>query len=346
MRSPQTRSNRVPLEPSGSRSDPGTGMAPRRLLGAGICIGVGICLALLEGAAVWLPGPLLALAIGIFLGRLGPSRLQGGAAVAAVHLLRAGIVLLGFRLSTTQVRDVGADALLVMVPSVFVGGAAAFAAASIARLGMRVRILLAAGTAICGNSAIAAIAPSIDARDEDVAVSVTTVTLYGTVALVLFPMVAHALGLGPKASGLWAGSAINDTSQVVAGAYSMSDAAGTIATVVKLARNLFIVPVALIASLLGARNRGVTRSIRSSVPWFVVAFIGAVTIASLTTLPPSLVAGMLDTSKVLILAALTGMGMRAAKLRLNREVFVPLVAGASAGILLAVFSLLLVTWVV
>lgn len=346
VRGSQTDSTRAPLRgAAGSVTRPAS-LRSDRLIGLAVCSLFGIAIGLVEEVAVWLPGPLLALAAGLLLGRTAQRRLQPGATIAATQLLHTGIVLLGFRLSLQQLQGVGSDAMLLIVPCVLIGGCAAFAAATLLGLEMRTRILLAAGTAICGNSAIATIAPSIDARDEDVAVSVTTVTLYGTLALFIFPFAAYAVGLSAKASGFWAGLAINDTSQVVAASYSMSDGVGAVATIVKLARNLFIAPLAIVLSVIRARHRGFTTSVRSAIPWFVVFFVAAVAIASLLTLPTGFTRVASDLSGVLILTALTGMGIRAAGLRLDRRMLVPLGAGGAAGVILALVSLLLVIWVI
>lgn len=314
--------------------------------GIGAYLLIAVALAALEQQATWLPGPLLALGIGIALGRSIPARLSSAAHFASTHLLRAGIVLLGLKLSVAQLQEVGVDALAVIIPCVAVGAVAAYVAATAAGLDGRLRLLLAAGTAICGNSAIAAIAPAIGARDDEVTVAITTVTIYGTVALLLFPVLAHLLGLGDRAAGMWAGTAINDTSQVVAASFSMSEGAGATATIVKLARNLFIIPAALGALFLGTRPAGTSsaqgRPGGLQIPWFVVAFVLATTIASVVSLPAGVVDIASDLSKVLILAALVAIGIRSSDLRFDRGLLVPVAAGSAAGVVLAVVSLMLV----
>lgn len=309
---------------------------------------IAVALSELEQQATWLPGPLLALGIGIALGRSIPAGLSSTARFGSIHLLRAGIVLLGLKLSVAQLQEVGVDALAVIIPCVAVGAVAAYVAATAAGLDRRLRLLLAAGTAICGNSAIATIAPAIGAHDDEVTVAITTVTIYGTVALLVFPVLAHLLGLGDRAAGMWAGTAINDTSQVVAASFSMSDAAGATATIVKLARNLFIIPAALVAPFFGPRSAGPAQSVQSGVrrlqiPWFVVAFVLAAAIASVVSLP----AGVVDTasylSKIFILAALVAIGIRSSNLRFDRRLFFPVAAGSAAGVVLAAVSLVLVS---
>lgn len=309
---------------------------------------IAVALSALEQQATWLPGPLLALGIGIALGRLIPAGLSSVARFGSTHLLRAGIVLLGLKLSVAQLQEVGVDALAVIVPCVAVGAVAAYVAATAAGLEGRLRLLLAAGTAICGNSAIATISPAIGARDDEVTVAITTVTIYGTVALLLFPVIAHLLGLGDRAAGMWAGTAINDTSQVVAASFSMSEGAGATATIVKLARNLFIIPAALVAPFLGTRAVGPAPGVQSGVrrlqvPWFVAAFVLAATIASVVSLPAGVVDAASYLSKIFILAALVAIGIRSSNLRFDRGLLVPVAVGSAAGVVLAVVSLMLVT---
>lgn len=295
----------------------------------------------------WVPGPLAALTIGIVAGRLSGMRLGVGARFSSSYLLRAGIVLLGLRLSVEQLRDLGADALLVIASCVIFGGGTAYAAAAMMGLSRNLRILLAAGTAICGNSAIVALAPSIGAEDEELALAVTTVTIYGTIALFAFPLIAHAMRMDELFFAVWTGTAINDTSQVVAASFTMSDEAGTLAAIVKLSRNLFIVPTVLAASLFSLRAGGrssstVSRTLISGIPWFIVLFVLAAISASVFDLPEGLVNSASDVSKIFIIAALMGIGVGAARFQMDRRLLYPLLAGVAAGILLALFSLIVV----
>ena len=310
-------------------------------LGVVICFAVAAALASLEQVGPALPGPMIAIAAGIALGRVWGRSLAPGATLAGPILLRAGIVLLGARLSMDQVRAVGLDAALVIVPCVVIGAIAAWMIAR--RLGLPPSLcaLLAVGTAVCGNSAIAACAPLIRTNEDEVATAIATVTIYGSFALVAFPLIGAALGLSSHEFGLWAGAAINDTSQVVASAFSFSSSAGATATIVKLTRNLFILVAVVVVPALPALRRAerTTNSILQAIPWFVVGFVGLATFVSLVDVPEDIVEVAGTASKVFILAALVGIGVRATSLQLNRSLAKPLLVGLGAGVLVAAVGL-------
>jgi uncharacterized integral membrane protein (TIGR00698 family) len=328
---------------------PGTALvstfgAPASALGVLICLVVAAALVSLEEVSAALPGPMIAIVIGIALGRVWGRPLAAGAELASSVLLRAGIVLLGARLSMSQLRAVGPDAALVIVPCVVVGGVAAWLIARRLGLSPSLSALLAVGTAVCGNSAIAACAPLIRTTEDEVATAVATVTVYGSFALVALPLIGATLGLSSHEFGLWAGAVINDTSQVVASAFSFSSSAGATATIVKLTRNLFIlVAVVAVPALPALRATKRSGSILSTVPWFILGFVALAAFVSFVEMPPGLldIAGTL--SKVLIMAALVGIGVGATSLRLNRSMFNPLLAGVGAGAIVAAVGLGVVT---
>jgi uncharacterized integral membrane protein (TIGR00698 family) len=311
-----------------------------------ICLAVAAALAFLEQASPALPGPMIAIAAGVALGRIGGRWLAPGATLAGPIFLRAGIVLLGARLSMDQVRAVGLDAALVIVPCVVIGATAAWMIARQLGLPPSLCALLAVGTGICGNSAIAACAPLIRTNEEEVATAIGTITLYGSFALVAFPLIGAAIGLSSHEFGLWAGAAINDTSQVVASAFSFSSSAGATATIVKLTRNLFILVAVVVVPALPALHRAdrSTNSIGRAVPWFVFGFVALAGFVSLVDVPEDVVELAGTASKVLILAALVGIGVRATSLQLNRSLAKPLLVGLGSGVLVAGVGLGATAW--
>jgi uncharacterized integral membrane protein (TIGR00698 family) len=315
-------------------------------LGVVICLAVAAVLAFLEEVIPALPGPMIAIVAGVALGRVWEPLLAPGAAAAGRFLLRAGIVLLGARLSMDQVRAVGLDAALVILPCVVLGAFVAWVLARRLGLPPSLSALLAVGTAICGNSAIAACAPLIRTNEDEVATAIATVTVYGSFALVAFPLIGAALNLSSHEFGLWAGAAINDTSQVVASAFSFSSSAGATATIVKLTRNLFILLAVVVVPALPALRRAErsSRRIATVVPWFVFGFVALAAFVSLVDVPEDAleVAGTL--SKVLILAALVGIGVRATSLELNRSLTKPLLVGLGSGVLVAAVGLGATAW--
>ena len=328
-------------------SSPPAPGAPSWFLGVAVCIAVAVGLALLEQVSPALPGPMIAIAAGVGLGRIWGRSLAPGATLAGPILLRSGIVLLGARLSMDQVRAVGLDAALVIVPCVVIGALAAWMVARRLGLPLSLCALLAVGTAICGNSAIAACAPLIRTNEDEVATAIATITVYGTFALVAFPLIGAALGLSSHEFGLWAGAAINDTSQVVASAFSFSTSAGATATIVKLTRNLFILAAVVVVPALPALRRPgrSANSIARAVPWFVFGFVALAAFVSLVDVPENILELAGTASKVLILAALVGIGVRAMSLQLNRSLAKPLLVGLGAGVLVAAVGLGTTAWV-
>ena len=171
--------------------------------------------------------------------------------------------------------------------------------------------------AIGGGSAIAAIAPVIEADDMDIAYGMSATFLFDTVMIVVFPLLGRWLGLSDAAFGLWAGTAVNDTSSVVATGYAFSEAAGDFATMVKLTRTLAIIPAVLVFAAINlhlkkkesAQANGVKVRIRSIFPWFILAFLAMSLLTSLGLLPAGLVSGLKTISKFLMVAALAAIGL-------------------------------------
>ena len=222
------------------------------------------------------------LAVGLLVGNPWMTRTR-----KATHpLLQASVVGLGFGMNLAVVLRVGAHGLAYTVTGIlgcFVVGLALARAFSVPG---DVGLLTTVGTAICGGSAIAAVVPAIRAKDHEASISLATVFLLNAVGLVLFPIIGHALGLDETRFGLWAALSIHDTSSVVGAASAYGKTALQIATTVKLARALWIAPVALIIGALRARRRGPEAgAAKLKVPWFIFGFIGA---AALVTFLPAL----------------------------------------------------------
>jgi len=264
----------------------------------------------------------IALAVGLALGALPVARaiVLPGAWVAARQVLRVGVALLGARLTLAAVLTGGAAALVGALIIVAVGLAGGLWLARRLALPGRLGLLIAVGMAICGNSAILALAPVVRADDRETTYAVSTITIFGLIAVLALPIVGHALGLTDGAFGTWAGLSVNDTAQVVATGYAYSAPAGDVATIVKLTRNLAIAPVLLGAVLLipGAQGPVPTRvAIGRAVPWFVVGFVVLAAFRSLGLLDvevpwgASLADTLSATATWLILIALAGVGASA-----------------------------------
>jgi len=297
----------------------------------------GLAAALLVAlCARWVHGllpPVLAKALGevlfaVFLGLLVsnlfrlPPIFAPGIRFSFQTLLRLAIVLLGASFSFAQVAAIGGKALIMII--VLMSLALWVAHALGKRLGVRTELatLIGVGTAVCGNSAISATAPVIKAKDEDVSFAVATNTIMGTIAVFAYPILARVFGMSDAAFGTWVGSAVNDTSQVVAAGFAVSEAAGHVATLVKLTRNALMGFVIVGTAMLYARRDGthtqvsLLKQLQKSVPLFVLGFLLMAIINSLggiawasRILGRNVGADLVAASRFLILVALAGVGL-------------------------------------
>ncbi len=178
----------------------------------------------------------------------------------------------------------------------------------------RLGTLIGVGSSICGNSAIVAAAPAIKAKDEETAFAVSTITLFGVMAVLIYPIIGNLLGMTDTTFGTWAGIAINDTSQVVTAGFIYSEPAGKVATIVKLTRNLFIAPVIVIMSII--YNSGQAKagkpgkiSLKKAFPLFVLLFVGMAVLRTLGLFSPEVIKLLKTTSSFLIVVAIAGVGL-------------------------------------
>lgn len=263
---------------------------------------------------------------------------QPGIEFAGKQLLQYSIVALGFCLPVQEVAKTGLHSLPVSLVTLSVAFATAMLLGRALRIPGKLKVLIGAGTAICGGSAIAAIIPVLEPDDHDTAYALSTIFLFNIVAVIVFPLLGKMLGLSDSGFGLWAGTAINDTSSVVAAGYAWSPAAGEYATIVKLTRALMIVPVTLAIGLLYKRRQP-GASMRKSIPWFIVLFV----LASVTSgwLPATLTQAVRQMAPMLITGALTAIGLNTDIGRLKRAGWRPLMLGLLVWVSVAVSSLLM-----
>jgi uncharacterized integral membrane protein (TIGR00698 family) len=217
-------------------------------------------------AAAGILSPPLALAAGLAYGLLGAHEYHGDARRLSKFLLQASVVCLGFGMNLGEVVRVGRTGFAYTAVGIAFAMLLGAALAYLLRVGTTQGFLISAGTAICGGSAIAALAPVTNASEEALAVSMGTVFVLNSVALFIFPAIGHALHLTQTQFGLWSALAIHDTSSVVGAAARYGAVALGIATTVKLARALWIVPVS-VGTAIVLRSRA-----RIHIPWFILFF--------------------------------------------------------------------------
>ena len=263
---------------------------------------------------------IFAVLLGLIVGNVFriPKLAEPGIKFAFQTLLRVAIVLLGATFTFTAALSIGARALLMVVGLMTLALLTAHALGRLVGVPGKLATLIGVGTAVCGNTAISAVAPVIGAADEETSFAIATNTLFGTLAVFAYPILGHAFHLSDPAFGTWAGTAVNDTSQVVATGFAYSAAAGKVATVVKLTRNTLMGGVIiLMAVLYGAGKTGsVSQRLKQSVPVFVLGFllmcllntVGVLEILG-NALHRDLAADAQTAAKFLILVALAGVGL-------------------------------------
>jgi uncharacterized integral membrane protein (TIGR00698 family) len=290
--------------------------------------------------------------LGMFVANIGRMpQLDAGAKLGRGWLLPIGIVLLGARLSLADVLSTGLGAISVLVIDITLVLVVTLTLGRFMGMSSRLATLIGVGTAICGNTAIIATAPVLKADDREVSFAVATITLFGTAAVVVFPLLGHALGMSDDLFGHWAGAAVNDTSQVTATAFSYSVPAGETATIVKLTRNTLMVPVIFLVGTWVAtrgatseepgKRRDLLRSARKAVPPFLIGFLALALINSAGLMPDEVADTLVELSQAFIVAALVGVGLSTKLAALRQTGPAPFLMGLVVAILLAIVSLAL-----
>lgn len=306
---------------------------------------------------------LLAIVIGLLINNLlgTPVACRSGAKYAVERILRLAIILLGATLNFVTVIRVGVSALAIIVICIVLALLVASYLGRLARISPRLAILLSVGTAICGNSAIMATAPVIEAKEEEVSFAVATITFFGMLSVFFYPVIGHLLNLPQELFGAWAGVAVNDTSQVVATAFAFGPVAGDMATIIKLTRNSLMVVVILVMGIMYMRSArsedqrtGLTSRIKLGkvFPLFVLGFLVMALlntaglfqlIDATSSLPIKSSAALLgDVAKFLIVVALAGVGLGTNLRQMLRMGLRPLYVGFGVSLVVAVVGLVLV----
>ena len=263
-------------------------------------------------------------------------------------ILKLAIILLGASLSVNVILSVGKMSLMVMVFTLLTCFGGGYLVGKALGLNWKLSNLISAGTGICGGSAIAAIAPVIDAEDKDIAYAMSATFLFDMAMIVLFPIMGRWMGLSDMAYGLWAGTAVNDTSSVVAAGYAFSEGAGDFATMVKLTRTLSIIPTVLVFTFINLRLKkkqsinttaGKKVNIMKLFPWFIVGFIGLAIINSMGYIPANVSACAKDVSKFLMVSALAAIGLGTSFKEVRKSGFAPMMHGFIISALVVVVAI-------
>lgn len=313
-------------------------------------IAPGVAITIAIAIPAWFLGSMIPLVggpvFGILLGMIiafwqRPTYLNPGITFTAKKILQYAIILLGFEMNLFHVFAVGSQSLLIMIATIGAAFITAWLVGRYLRLEGNTSILIGVGTAICGGSAIAATAPVISATDKEVAYSISTIFLFNIAAVFIFPFMGHVLGMNDIGFGMWAGTAINDTSSVVAAGYSYSQTAGNFATIVKLTRTLMIIPITLALAIYTSRKNASnsTFSLAKIFPWFILGFLFASIISTTGFLSSSLCQTLTQIGKFFIVMAMAAIGLNTHLKQLINNGIKPIILGLSCWIVVALASL-------
>lgn len=264
-------------------------------------------------------------------------------------ILKFAIILLGASLNINIILTVGKFSLTVMVFTLATCFGIGHFTGKALGLNWKMSNLISAGTGICGGSAIAAIAPVIDADDLDIAYGLSATFLFDMAMIVLFPILGRWLNLSDAAYGLWAGTAVNDTSSVVAAGYAFSEAAGDFATMVKLTRTLAIIPTVLIFAAINmnlkkkaavaAGDAKVKVNIASIFPWFILGFLAMAALNSFGVIPAAVSSTLKDLSKFLMVCALAAIGLNTSFAEMKKSGAAPMLHGFIISLLVVIVAI-------
>ena len=291
------------------------------ILGLVICFSVAAVSVLLEKV---IPGDVLgASIIALFLGTIinsffHPVWIKPALKFSSKKVLKIAIILLGASLSINTIMSVGKMTFFVMIFTFAMCFGGGFFIRKIFGLNWKLSNLISAGTGICGGSAVAAIAPVIDAEDKDIAFALSSTFLFDMVMVALYPIMGKLLGMNDIAYGIWAGTSVNDTASVVAAGYAFSEAAGDFATMVKLTRTIAIIPTVLVFAFIGVRAKkkelqkasaGQKVNLMKIIPWFIGGFLILAILNSVGFIPVNVSAVLKSASKFLMVTALAAIGL-------------------------------------
>lgn len=306
-------------------------------------------------------GPVFAILIGMVLALAVPARagepLQRGVKFTSKKILQYAVILLGFGLNLAQIAQVGATSLPIIVSTITTSLVVAFVLCRALKIPGKISTLIGVGSSICGGSAIAATAPVIDADDEEIAQAISVIFLFNVIAALVFPTLGGMLGLTNEGFGLFAGTAVNDTSSVTAAAAAwdgMHPGANTLdaATIVKLTRTLAIIPITLTLAFWqmrlarraasageGAGEAAGTFDLKKIFPFFILFFVLASVVTTVFALPAAVTAPIKELSKFFIVMAMAAIGFNTNIVKLVRTGGKPILMGLACWVAIACVSL-------
>ena len=332
--------------------------------GIGVCAAIAVPCWFLGEALPVVGGPVFAILAGMAIALLWkqPSRgtVQDGIAFTAKKVLQYAVILLGFGLNLAQIAAVGAESLPIIASTIATALIVGYILYKVLRMDSAIATLIAVGSSICGGSAIAATAPVIKAKDEQVAQAISVIFLFNVIAALIFPTLGSALGMSNEGFGLFAGTAVNDTSSVTAAAAAwdgMHPGANALddATIVKLTRTLAIIPITLVLAIMMARKENAAAdnattgakllggfSLKRAFPTFILLFLAAsviTTVAVAAGADAAAFAPLKTLSRFFIVMAMAAIGLNTDLVKLVRSGGKPILMGLICWACIAAASL-------
>ncbi|MGD0471606.1 MAG: putative sulfate exporter family transporter [Candidatus Velthaea sp.] len=310
--------------------------------GLALVLAVAVVARLLSRCTGAFPDVAIALVAGMLLRNLVglPAGINPGIAFTLRYLLRAAIILFGAGLTFAAIAHAGAATLALVGLCFIMAMGLGLALARAFRLPGVVGLLIGAGTAICGGSAILALGPLVRAKDEEIAYAISTIFTFNVIALLLYPPLGHLFHFSQIAFGSWSGTAVNDTSVVVATGYIYGAKAGAVATIVKLTRTMLLVPLAIVVGLRGdaqasngARagaplaDAGIWRRVTRTIPWFIFGFVAMAALNSVGAFSVDTARVLTATAAFFIVMVLAGVGLNVDVAQIGRLGLRPLAVG-------------------
>lgn len=318
-----------------------------------VCAAIALGCTFLGQAFPLIGGPVFGILAGMAIALVWKrrDRTSQGITFTSKKILQYAVILLGFGLNLAEVVRVGAQSLPVIVSTIATALIVAFVLCKALHIPERIATLVGVGSSICGGSAIAATAPVIKARDEEVAQAISVIFLFNVIAALVFPTLGSVLGLSNEGFALFAGTAVNDTSSVTAAAAAwdgMHPGANTLdqATIVKLTRTLAIIPITLVLGIVMARKEGADGlgnfSLKRAFPMFILFFLVAsiiTTIAVAAGADAAAFAPLKTLSKFFIIMAMAAIGLNTDLVKLVKSGGKPILMGLICWICIAAASL-------
>ena len=289
---------------------------------------------------------ILAIIIGIILSSAtGPlAQLEPGISFCKCTILRTAIVLLGFQINITQIASIGFTGLSIVAAGLVTTFFFTLFLGRVLKVDKKLTTLIASGTSICGASAIAAVNSVIEGREEDVASSVASITLFGTMSMLSFPFLAAIfLNMSEYQFGLWSGAAIHEVAQVVGAGFQHSQQAGEVSVISKLARIMFLIPLILAVAFFTRKNQENARS-KAPLPWFCFAFIATVGLNSFIPIPEEARQVLYFIVVFLLTVGLGALGLQTSIVKLRLQGWRPFTLAFASSFFIAALSLVLVLW--